>query len=256
MRTILLFILCSVTASFAGRQPAHYVFWGDSIMAGNELNHSGSDGPDNTYLRWPKQYAENVKAGSEFNHAQSGTTLCNNWGGNGAFEDKLSQVDGYNASFMDYLFIGYGFNDFTRGFSPSGGLPQFLAVFIPKLTNAIQYLKTVKGWPAGKIVIVWNYIVDNPPYNVTQAAWETVLAAVRAAVASEGVCLLDFHTFWKARSDKADYTYGDLIHPNESANTVMAANADALIEHPATGGGGGGVPPGVIPVKGKKLVVW
>lgn len=255
MKTIVLFILCLATASFAKRQPAYYVFWGDSIMAGNELNHSGSDGPDNAYLRWPKQYAENVKAGFELNHARSGTTLCNNWGSNGAFEDKLSEVEDYNAS-ADYLFIGYGFNDFIRGSSP--GLSSFLAVFIPKLTHALQYLKTVKAWPAGKIVVVWNYVVDNPPYNVTQAAWETVLAAVRAAVASEGAGLLDFHTFWKARSDNANYTNGDLIHPNESANTVMAANVDALIEHPTGGGGGGGSapPPGVIPVKGKKFVVW
>ncbi len=256
MRTIFLFILFFLATAFTKRQPTYYVFWGDSIMAGNELNHSGGDGPDNTFLRWPRQYAEGVKGGIELNDAQSGATLCNNWGGNGPFEDRLPQVQGYDASLTNLIFIGYGFNDFSRAMSPPNSLTvsQFLAVFIPKLTNAIQYIKTVKGWPANKIVIVWNYIVDNPPYSVTQAAWEVALAAVRSTVASQGVCLLDFHTFWKARSDRATYTNGDLIHPNENANTIMAANVDALIEYPSSGGGP--IPADVIPVRGRKFVVW
>lgn len=263
MRTFLVFALFSLASSFKTPQPAYSVFWGDSIMAGNELNHSGSDGLNNTLLRWPRQYAVGANGGFEQNDAQSGATLCNDWGGNGPFEDKLSQVEGYNPAQTGLIFIGYGFNDFSRAMGPpySLSVSQFLAVFIPKLTHAVQYIKTARGWPAGKIVIVWNYVVDNPPYNVTQAAWETALAAVRNMVASEGVCLLDFHTFWKARSDRATYTDGDLIHPNENANTIMAANVDALIEYPSSslgGGGGGGVviPPDVIPVRGKKLVVW
>lgn len=281
MRTFFLFALFFLAASFANRQPAYCVFWGDSIMAGNELNHSGSDGLNNTLLRWPRQYAVGANGGFEQNDAQSGATLCNNWGGNGPFEDRLSQVEEYDPAQTGLLFIGYGFNDFSRAMGPPNNLTasQFLAVFIPKLTNAVQYIKTTKGWPAGKIVIVWNYVVDNPPYNVTQAAWETALAAVRNAAASEGVGLLDFHTFWKGRSDKANYTDGDLIHPNENANTIMAANVDALIEYPSSniiiGTPGPAptpptptptpptptptpapIPPGVIPVKGKKLVVW
>ena len=257
MRTLALFTVFFLAASFTRRLPTAYVFWGDSIMAGNELNHSGGDGPNNTYLRWPKQYAETIKPGFELNDAQSGATLCNNWGGNGPFEDRLAQVEGYDPALANAIFIGYGFNDFSRALGAPNNLTvsQFLAVFIPKLTNAVQYIKTVKGWPAAKVVIVWNYIVDNPPYSVTQAGWETALAAVRNVAASQGVGLLDFHTFWKARSDKATYTNGDLIHPNENANTIMAANVDALIEHPSNGGGPPPPPPGVIGVRGKKFVV-
>ena len=172
MRIFFLLALFLLTASFGKRQPTAYVFWGDSIMAGNELNHTGNDGPNNTYLRWPRQYTEGLKAGAELNNAQSGAPLCNNWGGNGPFENRLSQVETYSASLTNLLFIGYGFNDMYRALSPPNSLtvPQFLAVFIPKLTAAIEYIKTAKGWPADKIVIVWNYIVDNPPYYISRGS--------------------------------------------------------------------------------------
>lgn len=251
MKTVLLLGFLLVATSAARRVPAAWVFWGDSIMAGNELNHSGSDGPNNIHLRWPKQYAETVKNGMELNDAQSGATLCSNWGGNGPFETRLAEVETYNAALTERLFIGYGFNDMSRAMGQGLNLSQFLAVFIPKLANAVQYIKANKGWPANKIVIVWNYVVDNPPYGMVQTNWEAALAAVQQTAAAEGVCLLDFHTFWKARSDKANYTDGDLIHPNENANTVMAANADALIECLSSGS----IPPNVIPLKGRRFVV-
>lgn len=225
-------------------------------MAGNELNHWGSDGPNNIHLRWPKQYAEGIKGGYELSNAQSGATLCSNWGGNGPFETRLSQVENYNPLQTNLIFIGYGFNDMSRAMGPpyNFSLSQFHAIFISKLTNAIQYIKSNKGWPAEKIVIVWNYVVNNPPYSITQANWEATLTAIRNVVTSEGVSILDFHSFWKNRSDKDNYTDGDLIHPNESANTIMAANVDALIEYPSAGGGN--PPPGVIKVKGRKYVVY
>ena len=275
MKKLLILWLFAITTSFekpsmrdvaAGQPEAAntYEFWGDSIMAGNELNQTSYGGPNNIGLVWTLQYPV-LHSGIRSGAPQSGAVLVNNWGGNGPFEDRLNEVSVYDPSVHAAFFIGYGFNDYYHAMAPPNSLStqQFLDVFIPKLKSTIDYIHNVKGWPLNKIRMVWNFLGrDLPGYYITKAGWVTARNAVKAASSQKSVGFIDFQAYFESRSDNEDYSYRvynnsrDYIHPMEPANALMAQNADALtVFSTATPPPPPPPPVNAIRVKGRKSIV-
>lgn len=205
----------------------NYLYYGDSIMFGNEL------GAQQYTHRWPTQYTalKGGVASNDDNHAQSGAVLQNAWGGNGPFE-LISDADipDYWAN-MGMFFLGYGVNDYFRGIST--GIANLINVYTASLEVQLQRLKNNNNYPAGKIAVVINYLAANAPYSVVRSEYIQFRNAIRAVCEAEGVNIVDFDTFWDNHPDKANYSDGDLIHPNASSNTIMANNVDSIMESPA-----------------------
>ena len=148
-------------------------------------------------LRWPKKYCDAVGA-TEDNQAVAGTVMTPvGTGGRDTFD--INTIDTYNPVNDGYIFLGYGTNEILEGAN--------LFDYITATGEAVDAI-IAKGWPANKIVLVWNWVAQFS--EAVHIYWRTVL---RGLATTKHTSYLDFSAPIIADADNADYTQADQLHP-------------------------------------------